>query len=301
MINRFLRFWAIFLPLGTLILESESTWARPIHIGSISTEPAAEIKKFVPLANYLGSRLQPEGIDQGKVVVAKDISEMAALLREGKVDLYIDSFFPSVAVSRLSGSKFLLRRWKKGVGEYHTVIFTKKDSSISRLADLKGKMIALEEPYSTSGYVVPKMILAQEGLKLAHKANVLAPVGYGEVGYVFSYGDDNTMVWVLRGKVLAGAMDNHSYLKEGGKNLDSLKILHRTFSIPRQIVSHRADLPAELGARIKEILIKMDQSEEGKKTLQDFEKTTKFDELPDQSMPPLLKLQKFIDAELEVK
>jgi len=295
--KRFLRIWAMFLPLAALISATEITWARPIIIGSISTEPAAEIKKFVPLANYLGSRLQPEGIDQGKVVVAKDISEMAALLRGGKVDLYIDSFFPSVAVSRLSGSKFLLRRWKKGFGEYHTVIFTKKDSSISRLADLKGKMIALEEPYSTTGYVVPKMILAQEGLKLAHKSDVSASVGYGEVGYVFSYGDDNTMVWVLRGKAGAGAMDNQKYLIEARRSLDSLKIIYETFSIPRQIVSHRANLPPKLTVRIKEILIKMDQSEDGKKSLKDFESTTKFDELPDQSVGPLLKLQKFIDAE----
>ena len=297
MINKFLRFWAIFLPLAALIFEPESTWARPITIGSISTEPAAEIKKFVPLANYLGSRLQPEGIDQGKVVVAKGIAEMAAFLREGKVDLYIDSPFPALAVSRLSGSQFLLRRWKKGVGEYHSVIFTKKDSPISRLADLKGKTITFEEPFSTTGYLLPKMILAQEGLKLAPKGDASEPVGPGEVGYVFSNSDENTMVWVLRGKAGAGAMDNQKYLIEARRSLDSLKIIYETFSIPRQIVSHRANLPPKLTVRIKEILIKMDQSEDGKKSLKDFESTTKFDELPDQSVGPLLKLQKFIDAE----
>jgi hypothetical protein len=45
----------------------------------------------------------------------------------------------------------------------------------------------------------------------------------------------------------------------------------------------------------------MDQSEGGKKALQDFERTTKFDELPDQSMAYLLKLQKSVDSELGLK
>ena len=299
--NRFLRFWAIFLPLGTLILESESTWARPINVGSVNTQPASEIKKFLPIASYLAKHLQSEGISQGKVVVAKDMAEMGSLLREGKVDLYIDSAFPALAVNRLSGSKLFLRRWKKGIGEYHTVIFTRIDSNIDRIEDLKGKLIAFEEPYSTSGYFVPKAVLLQQGFKLASKTDGTNPVEKGEIGYVFTRADDATMMWVLRGRAHAGAMDNHSYLKEARDDLSSLKILYKTFSIPRQVVSHRGDLSAGLVAKIKEIFMNMQQSEEGKKTLQDFEKTTKFDEIPDQAMAPLLKLQNFIDAEFGVK
>jgi phosphonate transport system substrate-binding protein len=275
--------------------------ARTINIGTVNTEPVAEINKFLPFANYLGKQLQPEGIDSGKVVVTKSIAEMASALREDKVDLYIDSPFPALAVSRLAGSKFLVRRWKKGIAEYHTVIFAKTDSAINQLEDLKGRMIALEEPFSTSGYFLPKVALLQKGLRLALKKDSADPVASGEVGYVFSYGDDNTMIWLLRGKIQAGAMDNDSYLKQAGNNLSSLKIIHKTFSVPRQIVSYRATLPDKLVARIRQILMTMDQSEEGKKALQDFEKTTKFDEIPDQSMAPLSKSQKFIDAEFGAK
>jgi hypothetical protein len=42
----------------------------------------------------------------------------------------------------------------------------------------------------------------------------------------------------------------------------------------------------------------MNQSEEGRKALQEFERTAKFDEIPDQAMAPLLKSMKFIEAEL---
>ena len=96
-------------------------------------------------------------------------------------------------------------------------------------------------------------------------------------------------------------ISNKNYLKEARGQIDSLKIIYETFSLPRQIVSHRADLDPKLVARIREILLKMDQSEEGKKALQDFEETTKFDELPEGAMAPLLKSPKFIDAEFGIK
>jgi phosphonate transport system substrate-binding protein len=283
------------------LLFGQPAWAAPINIGSVSTEPAAEIKKFLPFANYLGKELQSEGIDRGKVVVAKNISQMAALLREGKVDLYIDSPFPVLAASHLSGSKILLRRWKKGAAEYRSVIFARKDSGINRLEDLKGKMVAFQESFSSTAYFLPKVILLQKGLKLSAKMDPTETVAPGEVGYVFSQADENTILWVLRKRVMAGATDEQSYEKEARGNLDSLKVIEISYSLPRHVVSYRADLPPKLIARIKEILIGMDQSEEGRKVLKEFESTTKFDELSDQAMAPLLKSVKLIHAELGMK
>src|SRR3989304_5486188 len=98
--------------------------------------------------------VQAEGGDQGKVVVAKGIPEMAQFLKHGKIDLYIDSPYPALAVSRLSGSKLFLRRWKKGISEYRSVIFAKAASRIARLEDLKGKIIAFEEEFSNSVHFV---------------------------------------------------------------------------------------------------------------------------------------------------
>lgn len=298
MINRVSTSRRFFLLAVAILLLPRVTWAGPINIGSIGVDPADEIKKFLPLADYLAKQLQSAGIDQGRVVVAKSIPQMATYVREGKVDLYIDSPFPSVAVSRLSGSKFLARRWKKGLAEYHSVIFTRKEAPIDRLEDLRGKIVAFEEPFSSSGYFLPKLVLAQRGLKLIHKSQTSDPVGPDEIGYAFSLDDETTMVWVLRGRVAAGAMDNQAYLKEARGKLDDLKIIHETFPLPRHVVTYRADLSPSLVGQIKEVLLKMNQSEEGRKALQAFEKTTKFDELSDEAMAPLVKSLKFIEAEL---
>jgi phosphonate transport system substrate-binding protein len=208
------------LGFATLVLlVPQVMWAGVLHIGSISSEPRDEMKRLLPLAHYLAQQLQSEGIDHGKVVVADSIPRMAALLQEGKVDLYLDSPYPVVAVSHLAGSQLLLRRWKRGVGDYHTVIFARQESSVSQLEELKGKMIALERPFSTTGYFLPKMILVQKGLHVVPKSGATDPVGPDEVGYVFSGSDESTMVWVLRKKLQAGAMDNHSFLREAREYL----------------------------------------------------------------------------------
>jgi len=301
MLTRALMLCAIAFGSASLLLSPQLARGKAITLGSISAEPAAEVKKIAPFITYLAKQLLAEGIDQGKVIVARSIPEMASFLREGRVDLHIDSPFPAMAVSHLSGSKFLLRRWKKGIGEYRTVIFTRKDSGIARLEDLRGKIISFEEPFSTSGYFLPKVMLLQRGLHPTAQKGFSERVGSGEVGYRFSYADETTMVWVLKGIVAAGAMDNQSYLRQAGRDVEQLQVLHESNLVPRQIVSYRGDLSAPLLARIKDILLRMDQSEEGKKVLQDYEQTTRFDELSEQSRAVLLKLQPFLQGELEAE
>jgi phosphonate transport system substrate-binding protein len=275
--------------------------AEPLVIGSIHHEVTAEIKKFLPLADYLGKHLQSEGVNEAKIVVAKDISQMGTLLRERKVDIYIDSLFPSVGANLISGSKFLLRRWKRGRAEYRSVIYKRKDSNLHRVQDLKGHTIAFEEPFSSSGYFIPKIALLQEGLKLVPKSDAANSIDPQEIGYVFSLGDENTLAWVLTGKVSAGATDDYTYERQTYRYPNSLKAIHNTSSFPRHLVSYRADLAPKLVTKIKQILIQMDQSQEGISALNEFERTTKFDELPSSSTAQLLNVRKFVEAELRLR
>jgi phosphonate transport system substrate-binding protein len=57
------------------------------------------------------------------------------------------------------------------------------------------------------------MVLLQKGLKLVPCESAFDPMDPEDTGYVFSYDDESTIVWVLRGKVVVGAMDNYSFLK----------------------------------------------------------------------------------------
>ena len=269
-----------------------------LTIGSIHTEPASEMRKLLPLATYLIRELRAEGFTERRVVVAQDLTEMTALIRARKVDLIIDNYVMALALNRLAGSQLLLRRWKKGAAEYHGLIFTRNDSNIGKLEDLSGKTVSFEYLFSAVGYLLPRMLLAQKGLKPV-PAN--RPLGANGVGYVFANDDENTMQWVLSGQVAAGAMDNQRYPREARARISELKILEQTPSIPRHVVSVQADIKPNVLSKIKEILMGMDRSEEGKKVLQDFEHTAKFDELTEHNVALGQRLKKFIEAELKLQ
>jgi len=293
-------FAAVSISIFMTLTFPAAAATRALTVGSIdSKDPGGEVKKFLPFARYLAVQLKSEGVEEGKIAIARSIQEMAKFMKEGKVDIFIDSPFPAIAVSRLAGSKLLARRWKKGVAEYRSIIFARKDGNIKKLSDLNGKIIAFEEPYSSSGYFFPKTVLRQKEFKLSQKYNPQDSVSPDEIGYVFSYDDESTMVWVLKGKAQAGSMDDQNYKKLGRRDLDKLLILYKSSSLPRHVVSCRSDLPEKLAAKIKEILFQMDKSEEGRNILKNFEKTAKFDELPKESEEFLLESAPYVDAEFE--
>lgn len=284
--------------VAVILLLPRLACAGALTLGFISSSPVEEIKRFSPLANYLARQLQSEGIGKGSVVAANSIEAMSSLLRTNQADIYIGGFFPAMAVSRLTGSKLLLRHWKNGGSDHKSVFFTRKDSRIAILEHLGGKVIAFDEPFSSFGYFVPKVELAKITFMVLPDRPGAGPVKGEEVRYVFSRGDSNTIHKVANGEVAAGAVDDQRY-HALAKNLAGLKILHETASFPRQLVSHRADLPVTLVTKIKNLLLNMTRTAEGRNVLRDFDNTTKFDEIPASVHDLMTGLNKYVEAELK--
>ena len=71
-----------------------------------------------PLADYLAENLGEFGIQEGWVVISRDVQEIAGFLNDGTVDVYFDSSFPTLAVQKLSGSEIILRRWNQADPTY---------------------------------------------------------------------------------------------------------------------------------------------------------------------------------------
>lgn len=253
-----------------------------IVIGDISENPTRKIQKFQPMADYLATHLQEHGIKNGKVRVAPDMETMMTWLETGEVDLYFDSPFPAMLMQESVQAKPLLRRWKKGVAEYHTVFFVRQDSDIASLEDLKGKLLAIDEPASTSGFMLPIGYLLESGFAVAEKTSSAAPSNSDTVGYVFSGDDDNTVEWVLSQEVTAGAVDNHTFDKIDDSVKDSLVVLAKTITVPRNLTMVAPGLDEELVASLQRVLREMDEDPAAQEILQTFEKTAQFDELPDE-------------------
>lgn len=272
---------------------------RILTVGSIAVEDIQdEVNDFLPITKVLARKLKEVGIVDGQVKVARSMSEMATFLEQGKVDIYIDSPFPTLTMVRQGVAKPMLRRWKKGVASYYSIIFTYKDSNIVTLDDLKGKNIAFDVPSSTSGHLLPKAILLEAGYPLKELNDKTQKSKNDKIGYVFSQDDVNTMTWVLERKISAGAIDNHNFYKEAGERIGELKILARSPEVPRHLVVQSAGLEENIASAIKEALILLDQDEAGRVALFEFQKTTKFDEIPLESLQRVIKLMELVEGEL---
>ena len=214
------------------------------------------------------------------VVVAPTAGQMIKLLDEKRVDFYIESPYPTYIINRLGAARLLLRRWKGGIAEYRSLIFTNKESGIARFEDLRGKIIAFEDPGSTSGYFLPKLFLLKKGFSVTEKNSPRAKVSASEIGYIFADTDKNMVNLVLQKEIAAGAFSNDDLMHVDDTNKASISILGETESMPRHLVSVRKDLPEPVVKRLKEILLSMHQDKEGQNILEKADNTTKFDSLP---------------------
>jgi phosphonate transport system substrate-binding protein len=254
---------------------------KAIVLGDISDDPGEVIEGTQPLADYLAARLGDHGVTEGRVTIAADADEMIKLLKDGEVDLYFDSVYPATLVSDASGGQPILRRWRFGVEEYYTVIFASTESGITSLDDLPGHKIALDNPFSTSGYLLPAVYMTEQGLNLVGKEDYDQPVADDEVGFVFSYDDENTLQWVLSGLVDAGATDDWNFEVAFPEEVrEKLVVLTHTESVPRQVVVARPGIDPDYLNAIKELLISMHEDEDGQAALESFQ-TSQFDEFPE--------------------
>ena len=174
----------------------------------------------------------------------------------------------------------LLRRWKGGKAEYRSLIVANKAGAPDRLQDLRGKIIAFEDPESTSGYFLPKLFLQRNGFKLTQVSSLNAAVAPTEVGYIFAKTQDNLIDWILKKQVAAGTLSDDDYGALNEKQKADLNVLAQTELLPRHLVSVRKDLSPESIERLSQILRAMHENDEGQRILRSADNTMMFDLLP---------------------
>jgi phosphonate transport system substrate-binding protein len=84
-----------------------------------------------------------------------------------------------------------------GSFSYHSIGFARKDSGITSLEDVKGKVFGFGDPNSTSGYLIPSIEIPQ-----ATGASMESGDYFGEVK--FTGGHEQTIVAVYNGDIDAG-------------------------------------------------------------------------------------------------
>jgi phosphonate transport system substrate-binding protein len=251
-------------------------------LGIVAETHQKEIEEhFREFVRYVARKISPATALEGKVVVTSTLPDLAKLLDHGTVDFYMESPYPTYVVNNVHGAgTLLLRRWKSGMADYRSLIFTQRNSGIQRLDDLRGKLIAFEDPESSSGYFLPKLFLQRNGLRLAEKPGLDANVGAAEVGFVFARSQKTLVDWVLSKNTAAGAFSNDDHAALDEKTRNDILVLAQTELLPRHLLSVRKDMPLGLVGRLEKTLLAMHEDAEGRKILQNTDATTKFDLLP---------------------
>ena len=268
---------------GSAEQAPERVKAQTVSLGIVSEiNQTLIVDHFSDFVRYVAGKLSSASDIEGKVVIASTPFQLARLIDQKKVDFYMESPYPTYLVNDVQGvAKLMLRRWKGGMAEYGSLIFTKKNGEINRLEDLRGKVLVFESPESTSGHFLPKHFLTRKGFKFIDKSRFDPYASPTDIGYLFAGSQEKVVDWVLTKKAAAGAFSDDDYARLDEKKRSDITILAETERLPRNLLSVRNDFSPALAERLEKILLSMHENDQGRRILKNTDDTTKFDLLPE--------------------
>ncbi|MBX7187851.1 MAG: phosphate/phosphite/phosphonate ABC transporter substrate-binding protein [Vicinamibacteria bacterium] len=248
-------------------------------IAEEANEPDRMLRVYSGLLAEMRQRLAPKGMSLGPLVITRDLSELARRLKQGEVDMVIESVFPTLELQERSGQKLapefaIVRRNQR---EYHSVFFTRRDSPLKTLEDLKGHTLVLQAERSTSAFAVPRAELARHGIGLVPEGQ--SAEGRKVAFYILAGAELNQAIWVLNGKGDAGAFNDSDWARLPKKVRDDLVSIHETRPLLRGALSFRVGLDPELKRACEDVLLSLHRDPAGQASLESAAGITRFERL----------------------
>lgn len=238
--------------------------ADVLKVSAIPDEAPTELlRKFKPLGAYLEQEL---GMKVEFVPVA-DYAAVVEALAADRIDM-----------AWLGGFTFVQARLKTGnavplVQREQDAEFTSKfitsDPAVKSLQDLKGKTFAFGSVSSTSGSLMPRYFMLQDGIK---PEDFFSRVAY-------SGAHDATAAWVQAGKADAGVLNASVWQKlvDAGKvDTDKVKVFATTPTYYDYNWTVRGNLDADLQAKIKSAFLALDPAKPEQKAILDLQAASRF-------------------------
>ncbi|HMV17596.1 MAG TPA: putative selenate ABC transporter substrate-binding protein [Zoogloea sp.] len=236
-----------------------------LRVSAIPDEAPTELqRKFAPLGAYLE---QETGMKVSFVPVT-DYAAVVEALATRKIDMaWLGGFTFVQAKLRTHGTAVPLVQ--RAEDAKFTSKFITAQDGIKSLADLKGKTFAFGAPSSTSGHLMPRYFLGQEGLNPDKDFKTVA----------FSGAHDATVAFVQAGKVDAGVLNASVWDKLlEQKKVDTAKV--RVFATTPPFFDYnwtvRGDLDPKLQARITQAFLKLDPANPAHKEIMALQRASKF-------------------------
>lgn len=214
---------------------------KTLRVALLPDEDASTvIKNNKPLEEYLEKSLDKKI----KLVVTTDYSSMIEAMRHGRIDLAYFGPLSYVMAKSKSDIEAFAAIVKKGSTTYQGVVIGNAEAGVRNLKDIKGKNMVFGDQASTSSHLIPKSILAAEGLK--------HDVDYKQH---FVGAHDAVAMTVQNGKAQAGGLSRpifESLLEKGVIKADKVNVITYSKPFPQYPWTMRSDLAPGLKQKIKD-------------------------------------------------
>ncbi len=223
--------------------------AQTLKVSAIPDEAPTELqRKFAPLGKYLESKTGTKI----EFIPVTDYAASVEALAAKKVDLVWYGGFTFVQARIRSGGTAIPLVQREEDEKFKSVFITKSDSGIKSIADLKGKNFTFGSVSSTSGHLMPRYYLMQQGISPDKDMRI-----------AFSGAHDATAFQVAGGKVDAGALNIsvwNKLIEDKKVNGDEVKVFYTTPPYYDYNWTVRGDLDATLIEKIRNAFLTLDGS-----------------------------------------
>lgn len=259
-------------PLRALTLLACALLAVPLaaaqgvlRVSAIPDEAPTELlRKFEPLGRYLEGKT-------GMRVQFTPVTDYAATvegLAARKLDLVWYGGFTFVQAYRRTGRTAIPLVQRAEDEQFRSVFITRANSPIARVADLRGKTFSFGSVSSTSGHLMPRYYLLQQGIDPDKDMRV-----------AYSGAHDATVFQVAGGKVDAGALNISVWQKMiEEKRIDpaALRVFYTTPPYYDYNWTVRGDLDPALVARLRDAFLALDPAKPGDKEILALQRASRF-------------------------
>ena len=236
-----------------------------LRVSAIPDEAPTELqRKFEPLGKYLSAQT-------GMKVVFTPVTDYAAVvesLATCKLDLaWLGGFTFVQAKIRTNGTAIPIVQREEDAR--FTSKFITANPAIKTLADLKGKSFAFGAPSSTSGSLMPRFFLQQDGINPEKDFKTVA----------FSGAHDATVAFVAAGKAEAGVLNASVWDKlVETKKVDTSKV--RVFATTPPYFDYnwtvRGDLDPALVKKLTDAFLALDPAKPEHKAILELQRAARF-------------------------
>ncbi len=220
-----------------------------------------QMERFKPLAKFLSNET---GVKVKLTILSRYGNIIERFTNENMDGAFFGSFTGAMAIQKLGLIPIARPVNLDGASTYHAHIYTRKDSGIKSVKDMKGKKMAFVEKATTAGYIFPLAYLKENGIN-----NI--DTFFSE--YFFAGSHDASLVAVLDGKADIGASKNtvFDWVREQDPRVDQeIVILSESAKVPSNGLLVRKGLDGGIIDKLKQSLLNLDSSSEGKEVLKKF-------------------------------